>query len=93
MDESAFKIFLRNDPKINSDKGIKSRISKLKNAESILGKDADAIVQSDSLMYDSLRTLGEHEDTRHSVRQNALRKYYEFRNGKPFPKLKEFKEL
>ena len=90
LKEKEFIEFLRRDPKITSEKAIKSRISKLYDAENILGMTADLIVQSDSLMHKSLITLREHEDISHSVRQNALRKYYEFKNGKIFPKLKEY---
>ena len=91
MNENEFRFFLENDPKITSENAVKSRIAKLKDAEKILCHDADLIVQSDDLMYQSLQILREHEDITHSLRQNALRKYYKFRNGKEFPKLHDYK--
>ncbi len=90
MDTAGFRCFLEEDPEISSEKAIASRILKLADAEKILGKDADEIVESDDLMYASLTELRNHEDTAHSPRQNALRKYYTFRTGKKFPHLKDY---
>ena len=87
MQEAAFRIFLENDKNITSEKARKSRIAKLKDAEKILGKDADSIVRDDEEMRRALIELRGYEDVAHSVRQNALRKYYKFINGTEFPKL------
>ena len=88
--ENEFRIFLENEPNIKSEKAVNSRIAKLKDAEIILCSNADTIVSSDDLMYQSLQKLREYEDNAHSVRQNVLRKYYKFKNRKNFPKLNEY---
>jgi len=92
MKETEFRDFLQNDKSIKSAKAIESRIAKLKDAENILCLDAEEIVQSDDLMFESLNKLKLHEDTAHGVRQNALRKYYNFRNHKDFPKIEVYKK-
>ncbi|MBQ6566409.1 MAG: hypothetical protein IJL80_05085 [Treponema sp.] len=90
MDTAGFRSFLEEDPSITSEKAIASRILKLADAEKILGRDVDEIVESDDLMYASLTELRNHEDIAHSPRQNALRKYYTFRTGKEFSRLKGY---
>ena len=93
MDTAGFRSFLEEDPEISSEKAIASRILKLEDAEKILGRDADEIVESDDLMYASLTEIRNHEDTAHNPRQNAMRKYYAFRTGKEFPRLKDYENM
>ncbi len=90
MDEYGFRCSLEEDENNLSEKGINSRISKGKKAEEILGMDFDTVVSSDSTMLSALETLQKYEDPSHNPMQNALRKYYIFRNGKEFPRKKDF---
>ena len=89
--ESEFQTFLMQEKTINSKKAVDSRMSKARKAEIILGRQLDAIVSDDDLMYDSLVALKPHEDPAHTPMQNAVRKYYKFVNGKDFPQLRYYK--
>ena len=42
------------------------------------------------MMYWALIKLQEIDDPAHTPRQNALRKYYAFKNGKEFPRLNKY---
>lgn len=89
MNEKLFEEFLT---KQNiTEKAIKSRIVKGNKAEELLNMSFDRIVANDDLMFDSLKQLKKHDNPSHSPLSNALRKYYEAVNGKPFPKLNEYK--
>ena len=95
MNEIKFKAFLESDinestgkDKLTSD-GINSRISKGKKAEDIRGMDLDEIVSSDTEMRKALEKLQEHENPAHNQMQNAVRKYYKFRNNKECPRKKD----
>lgn len=74
-----------------SPKGIISRKTKLCAAEEYIGKSLDSVVSDDNEMYRALLKLQEVDDPAHAPRQNALRKYYLFKNGKEFPRLNRFK--
>ena len=74
-----------------SQKGIISRKTKLCAAEEYIGKSLDEVVCDDNEMYRALLKLQEVDDPAHAPRQNALRKYYAFKNGKEFPRLNSFK--
>lgn len=94
--EAEFKAFLSKEPTITSSKAISSRVVKVNNAEVILKEingdiTLDDIVANDDLMYDSLLALQPHENPKHTPMQNALRKYYKFRNGCEFPRLRDYK--
>lgn len=91
MIESEFKKFLCNDPGIKSEKAIASRMVKARKAEEILGRSLDTIVNADDDMYDALIKLRANEDPTHSLMQNALRKYYIFKNGKEYPQLRYYR--
>lgn len=71
--------------------GIATRKNKLSEAQEYIGKDLDAVVSGDDEMYDALIKLQEIDDPAHAPRQNALRKYYTFKNGKEFPRLNQYK--
>lgn len=90
MEEVGFRKYLESDKNNLTNGGINTRIEKAKKAEEILGKNLDEIVSSDSVMIEALNTLQKNENPAHNPMQNALRKYYIFRNGKEFPKKKDF---
>ena len=90
MDESGFRTSLEVDENNLTDNGINFRISKGRRAEEILGMDLDDAVSSDAAMFSALKKLQDYENPAHNPMQNALRKYYIFRNGKEFPRKKDF---
>ena len=73
-----------------SSAGIATRKRKLNEAEEYIGKSLDEVVAEDNEMYRALIKLQEVDDPAHTPRQNALRKYYAFKNGKEFPRLSKF---
>ena len=73
-----------------SPEGIATRKRKLNEAEEYIGKSLDAVVAEDNEMYRALIKLQEVDDPVHTPRQNALRKYYAFKNGKEFARLSKF---
>lgn len=73
--------------------GIATRKRKLNDAEEYIGKSLDEVVADDNEMYWALIKLQEVDDPAHTPRQNALRKYYAFKNGKEFPRLSKFELL
>ncbi len=86
MKGQEFKIFLE---KRYTQKSVKSRMSRARKDEEILGCDLDEAVSSDDKMAESLRKLQEHDNKEENY-QNTLRIYYEFVHGKAFPKLNEW---
>ena len=90
MDELGFRTSLKVDENNLTDNGINFRISKGRKAEEILGMGLDDAVSSDSTMFSALKKLQDYENPTHNPMQNALRKYYIFRNGKEFPRKKDF---
>ena len=86
MDETRFKEFLEH--KNYTLKSVSSRMSRARKSEQMLGYDLDEAVSSDAKMRDSLIKLRDY-DNREENYQNAVRSYYEFRNGKAFSKLDE----
>lgn len=90
MIKEGFRTFLENDPKIRSSRAISSRMSKAIRAEQILGMSLDEVVADDDVMYDALISLQAHEDPLHNPMQNAVRKYYIFKNNREFPQLKNY---
>ena len=91
MKEKEFEGFLNKDPARLTAKAVASRMSKARKAEGILRRSLDEVVDSDDLMYESLVTLRKNEDPAHSPMQNALRKYYIFKNDKEFPQLRYYR--
>lgn len=90
MLEKQFELFLLNDPQIRSEKAVASRMAKARKAEDIIGESLDTIVNADDAMYDALLKLRANEDPAHSPMQNALRKYYIFKNSREFPQLRYY---
>ena len=89
MVDNDFRRFLENSRQF-TDKAISSRISKANKAEKILGYSLDVAVSDDDRMYDTLIALQPHEDPKHNPMQNAVRKYYIYKNGKEFPQLRHY---
>ena len=90
MKELAFEIFLNSDLSIKSPRGVKSRLSHARGAEKILGTSLDIVVSDDDKMYEAMMELRKHENSIRAQKQNAVRKYYVFCNGKEFPKTKNY---
>ena len=93
MKEQAFEFYLKSDPKITSELGIKTRLRQANEAEAILKKPLDVVVADDDTMYEALLELQKHETSIRGQMQNALRKYYIFCNGKEFPRKKRYHSL
>ena len=87
MQEEFFMNSMEHDPKLSGEHGAQTRKSLAMKAEEILGMDLEVIVADDDLMYDSLVKLKPLENPKKNPMQNALRKYYYYRNGKEFPRL------
>jgi hypothetical protein len=91
MLEKEFERFLENDPNLTGKNGIPFRLSKGRKAEEVLGVSLDTIVANDDSMYDALMKLKPLENPAHNPMQNALRKYYIFKNNREFPRLSQYK--
>ncbi|WP_409966871.1 hypothetical protein RFF05_09460 [Bengtsoniella intestinalis] len=87
MIESDFRMFLENDPSIQSYKAINSRISKGRTVERCCGQSLDMIVANDTLMYACLLLINRNLNNSNGAYSNALRKYYTFANHNTFPQL------
>ena len=90
MREQRFEFYLRNDPNVTSELGIKTRLRHANEAEAILKTSLDVVVADDDRMYEALLELKKHETSVRGQMQNALRKYYLFCNGKEFPRIKQY---
>lgn len=88
LDEEGFVKFLESQGL--STNGINTRKSKAKDVIDIIGKDLDIIVADDEVMYQAILELQKNDNPAHTPRQNALRKYYAFRNNKEFPRISEY---
>lgn len=93
MREKAFEIYLRSDPKITSELGITTRLRHANESEAILQTPLDIVVADDDRMYEALLELKNHESSNKGQKQNALRKYYKFCNGKEFPRIAKYHSL
>jgi hypothetical protein len=91
MLEMEFKNFLQNDPELTGEHGVPYRMSKARKAEEMLGANLDTVVADDDSMYDALMKLKPLENPAKNPMQNALRKYYIFKNGREFPRLNQYK--
>ena len=90
MDEEGYTRFLESQGL--SANGINTRKSKAKDVIKIIGKDLDIIVADDEEMYHAILELEQIDDPAHKPRQNALRKYYTFRNGRDFPRIADYEK-
>ena len=92
MMEKDFEKALLNDPQITSTKSVASRMAKARKAEEILGVSLDITVSDDERMYESLLVLQQHDNPSSAPLQNALRKYYKFKNQREFPRLRDYRK-
>ena len=84
MQDKLFREFLEQSGQF-TEKAVTSRIAKANAAERIIGYSLDTVVADDNKMFDALVFLRPHENPKHNPMQNAVRKYYIFKNGKEFP--------
>jgi len=91
MREAEFENFLNADSNIVSKtKAVRSRVSKARMIERHFNISLDSIVSDNDKMYDILvRIKQEMKDTNGNI-SNALRKYYQFANGRVFPALSQY---
>lgn len=90
MIDKDFREFLEGTGRFTT-KSVASRVAKANAAERILGCSLDIIVSNDDKMYDALIALQPHENPKHNPMQNAVRKYYIFKNGREFPQLRYYR--
>ncbi|WP_018759513.1 hypothetical protein [Paenibacillus terrigena] len=84
-----YKDFLINEDSIWSKKAaVSSRLSLARKIEQQFELSLDEVVSDDILTYCLLRVLKLRDH--HNNRQNVLRKYYLYMNGREFPKLAQF---
>lgn len=88
MDEEGFVRFLERQGLAQN--GINTRKNLANKIIEIIGKDLDDIVADDESMYNTIMVLQNIDNPAHKPRQNALRKYYAFKNGKEFPRIKTY---
>lgn len=88
MREDQFRTYLSRIDEITSkEKAINSRVSRGYAVEEIVGESLDSIVSNDDEMYKALLKVKTSPKERSGNLQNALRWYYEFVNGKKFPRV------
>ncbi len=92
MIEDKFEEFLIKDSSITSkEKAVRTRLSKARAVEEMLGENLDSIVADDDKMYNSLLLINSNMNNRNGAYSNALRKYYIFKNQKQFPRISDYK--
>ena len=89
MQEKLFREFLEQLGTFTQ-KAITTRVAKANAAERIIGCGLDMVVSDDDKMFDALVSLKPNENPKHNPMQNAVRKYYIFKNGKEFPQLRYY---
>ena len=83
MDKEKFSEYL-NNKYTSSSAG--SRMCRLIRLEKLLVKDPDEIVSDDKIMLNALQGIDTGNIRTNNDLKNALRTYYEFKNGKVFTK-------
>ena len=91
MDIDGFVKFLEGQQL--SPAGIATRKRWLLEVNDYIGKNLDDVVCNDNEMFYTLIKLQEIDVLAHAPRQNALRKYYNFKNGKEFPRLNKYIQI
>lgn len=92
MIEDKFEEFLIKDSNITSkDKAVRTRVSKARAVEEMLGENLDYIVADDDRMYNALLLINSNMNNSNGAYSNALRKYYIFKNQKEFPRISNYK--
>ena len=89
MDIDGFAKFLEGQQL--SPAGIATRKRWLLEVNDYIGKNLDDVVCNEMLY--TLIKLQEIDDLAHAPRKNALRKYYNFKNGKEFPRLNKYIQI
>lgn len=90
MNITGFENFLIQQSSVTSKtKAVQSRVAKASKVERDLKIDLDVIVKDDQLTHEILLRIEMNE--LNGVYQNAVRKYYEYLNGRKFPQLRHFK--
>ena len=91
MLEFEFERFLREDTNIRSkEKAVATRLSKGRKKEKMFSKSLDSIVKTEKGMFEMLKQINQTMPNSNGNYSNALRKYYEFKNGRKFPKIRDF---
>ncbi len=91
MREAEFQQYLERDPQISSkEKAVRTRMTKARRVEELLGRPMDQIVAEDDAMYRALLKVRSGLDSGGGRYSNALRKYYQFVRGKEFPRLRDY---
>ena len=88
MNENGYVRFLERQGL--SPNGITNRKRNANTVMNIIGRDLDVIVADDEEMYKAIIELQRIDNLAHAPLQNALRKYYAFKNGKEFPKVSDY---
>lgn len=92
MIEDKFEEFLIKDSNITSkDKAVRTRVSKARAVEEMIGESLDYIVADDDRMYNALLLINSNMNNSNGAYSNALRKYYIFKNQKEFPRISNYK--
>ncbi len=87
MDKTEFLNYLNEKYTSNSSN---SRLCRLVKVEKLLVKDPDEIVADDSQMFSALQQIDTGNVRADNDLKNALRTYYEFKNGKAFIKERDY---
>lgn len=89
--ETTFEEFLSREETITSkDKAVRTRMSKARAVEKMLGKSLDFVVDDDEKMYKALLLINTEMNNKSGAYSNTLRKYYTFKTGKEFPRLNKY---
>ena len=70
---------------------IRTRLHDLQADQEILG-DVDKCVKNEDSMYHALIKLGKSDNPAHQRLQTALRRYWEFKMGNEFPRIKTYEK-
>ena len=94
MDIDGFRQWLENTPRNDngdsrSKSGVNTVVNDIQEVNSLLG-DVDTCVQNGRTMYNALIALHDADDSATQPQQMALRRYWQFRNGTEFPKLRDY---
>ena len=70
---------------------VRSRLSRANTAEELIGTTLDTAVADDEEMYKALLRIRDLDNNGNL--QNAVRLYYEYWNGRKFPRLAEYERM
>ena len=92
MDRKGFRLFLRSKMPELRHTAVESRIHKAGLSERLFSTDLDAKVRDDFEFYWFLTRIKNSDYEKRGNIQNSVRKYYYYRNGHDFPRLKAFEK-